>query len=261
MLHRRRAVAPVSEPWHLGLMLAVSMQATSADPETGRIVTACTAWLDGSGKSAPEVGTWLAWPEAEIPADVTRATGVSTASAYEQGLPAAQVAGELTDVLLGALGAGIPVVAFGAAFTLTLIDREASRYELDPVGDALAAQAASGPPPLVVDPGVLDLMLNRGQGPRLLADVAARYGIPAGEPDAAGGDALTAARVAWRIARRNPRLARMGTSQLMTVQRAARAEQARSYAESLRRQGLDREAAAVDGSWPWRARVTEGAAA
>lgn len=81
----------MSEPWHLGMMCAFDLETTGVDVETDRIVTACVAWLDGSGKAAPRVRTWLAWPGIEIPEKVTEIHGVTTEHAREHGLDAALV--------------------------------------------------------------------------------------------------------------------------------------------------------------------------
>lgn len=69
--------------------------------------------------------------------------------------------------------------------------------------------------------------------------------------------ALTAARVAWAIANRNPRIAQMGATELMAWQAEARREQARSFEDYLRRMNDYRP---VDGSWPWMP-LPEGVAA
>lgn len=245
----------MSEPWHLGTMLAFDLETTGTDVENDRIVTACTAWIDGSGKATPRVREWLAWPEIEIPPDVAKIHGVTTEHAREHGLPAAQVAGEVAEALLDAAGLGIPVVAYNAAYDLTLLDRECGRWELGQFAWDLDAAKV-----LVIDPLVLDKALDRyRKGPRKLGDVAQHYGVKAGEAHNAVGDAVTAARVAWKIAVKWPHVAKMGATQLMTFQKAARREQQASLAEHLRKQGKDDEAAKVDTAWPWRS-LTAGAA-
>lgn len=246
----------MSEPWHLGMMCALDLETTGTDVENDRIVTACVAVLDGSGKLAPQAQNWLAWPGTEIPEAASAVHGITTEHAREHGLPAAQVADEAAAAVGKAAGAGIPVIAFNAAFDLTLLDREVSRYDLGTfTWDLEAAEV------LVVDPLVLDKALDRyRKGKRRLGDVAAHYGVKAEGAHSADGDATAAARVAWKIAATYPHIARMDAAQLMAFQKAAAADQARSFADYLRRQGKDAEAEAVDGSWPWRA-LTAGQAA
>lgn len=246
----------MSEPWHLGMMCALDLETTGTDVENDRIVTACVAWLDGSGKTAPRVRNWLAWPGVEIRDEVSKIHGITTEHAREHGFPAAVVIDEVAAAVGEAAGFGIPVIAFNAAFDLTLLDREVTRYEL---GNFTWDLEAAGV--LVVDPLVLDKALDRyRKGSRKLGDTAAHYGVKAEGAHSADGDAVAAARVAWKIAAKYQHIGRMGRSQLMTFQKAAAAEQARSYAEHLRKQGKDTEAAAVSGAWPWRA-LTAGAAA
>lgn len=242
--------------WHLGAMCAFDLESTGVDVEADRIVTACVATLDGSGKSAPEVRNWLAWPGIEIPEAATKVHGITTAEAHEHGLPAEQVTGEVCDALLEAAAAGVPVIAFNAAYDLTLLDREAVRYQVASLTWDLEAADV-----LVIDPLVLDKALDRyRKGSRKLGDTAAHYGVRAEGAHSADGDAVAAARVAWKIAVKYPHIGRMGASQLMVFQKAAAAEQARSFADYLRRQGKGAEADAVSGAWPWRP-LAAGAAA
>jgi DNA polymerase-3 subunit epsilon len=238
------------------MMCALDLESTGVDVENDRIVTACVAWLDGSGKAAPRVRTWLAWPGIEIPEKVTEIHGITTEHAREHGLDAALVTAEVAAAIGEAAGAGIPVIAFNAAFDLTMLDREVTRYDLGNFTWDLEAARV-----LVADPLVLDKALDRYRtGPRKLADVAAHYGVKAEGAHSADGDAVAAARVAWKIAAKYRHIGQMGRSQLMTFQKAAAAEQARSYAEHLRKQGDDAKAALVNGAWPWRA-LTAGAPA
>lgn len=83
------------------------------------------------------------------------------------------------------------------------------------------------------------------------------YGVKQEEAHTASGDAITAARVAWRIAARNPHIARMSPTELHAFQVKARRDQARSYADYRRGQGDNRP---VDGSWPWKPWAEEVAA-
>jgi DNA polymerase-3 subunit epsilon len=182
--------------------------------------------------------------------------GITTEHARTHGLPAAQAAGEVAEVLLDAAASGIPLVVYNAPYDLTLLDRECDRHGIGPF--ALHLDQAKV---LVIDPLVLDKALDRfRKGSRKLGDVAAHYGVTAGEAHNAAGDALTAARVAWKIAVTYPMVAAMTWTELHAFQSAKYAEQARSFADYLRRQGKDAEAAKVDTAWPWRP-VAAGATA
>lgn len=240
-------------PWHLGMMLAADTETTGTNPETDRIVTACLAWVDGSGQKAPQVREWLAWPEIEIPQAATDVHGITTEHAREYGLPAAQVADEVADEILSSAAAGVPLIVYNAPFDLTLIDRETRRHGLDPLGTGLEAAKT-----LVIDPLVLDKALDPyRKGKRTLVDVAAHYKVRQEDAHTASGDAIAAARIAWKIAVLYPHIAAMSPTELHAFQVKAKREQAASFRDYLRRLGKDEQ---VDGSWPWRPPVLEEAA-
>ena len=243
----------MTSPWHLGMMLAADTETTGTDPDSDRMVTACLAWVDGSGRSAPRVREWLAWPGVDIPEAATAVHGITTAHAREHGLPAAQAAGEVADSILESAAAGVPLVAFNAPFDLTLLDRETRRYGLEPLAAGLEAAKA-----LVIDPLVLDKALDPyRKGKRTLTDVAAHYRVRQEGAHTASGDAVAAARIAWKIAVLNPRIAAMSATELHAFQVNAKREQAASFADYLRRQGKPER---VDGSWPLRPYGEEAAA-
>jgi DNA polymerase-3 subunit epsilon len=235
------------------MLCAFDTEATGTNPESDRLVTACLAWVDGSGKMEPRVREWLAWPETDIPQAATDVHGITTAHAREHGLPSVQVAGEVADSLLDSAAAGVAIVAFNAAFDLTILDRETRRHDLDPLGPGMETAKA-----LVVDPYVLDKALDPyRKGKRTLADVAAHYKVRQEDAHNATGDAIAAARIAWKIAVVYPHIARMAATELHAFQVQARARQAASFRDYLRKQGRDEP---VDGSWPLRPWDLEAAA-
>lgn len=240
-------------PWHLGMLCAFDTETSGTDPESDRLVTACLAWVDGSGQKAPEVREWLAWPEVEIPEAATAVHGITTEHAREHGFPSALVADEVASALVRSAAAGMAIVAFNASFDLTLTDRETRRHGLDPLGPGLEEAKA-----LVVDPYVLDKALDPyRKGKRTLADVAAHYRVRQEGAHTASGDAIAAARIAWKIAALYPHIARMTATELHAYQVQKRQEQAASFRDYLRRQGRDEP---VDGSWPLRPWDLEAAA-
>jgi DNA polymerase III subunit epsilon len=226
--------------WHFGMMLSVDTETTGVDVEADRVVTACAAYVDGSGKSAPRVRNWLAWPGIDIPDGVAKIHGVTTEEARANGLPAVQVIGEVAEAIIEAAVSGIPVIAYNAVYDLTLLDRETRRYGLDPLGPALDLAGA-----LIVDPWLLDKGLDRyRKGSRTLGAVAAHYGVKAEGAHSADGDALAAARVAWKIANDHASVTGKSTAELL-------AYQAKVYAEHTAWQRSKGRADALDG-WPWR---------
>lgn len=236
----------MSNGWHLGMLASFDTESTGVDTESDRIVSACIAHVDGTGSGAPVVREWLVDPGIEIPESAVKVHGITTEQARAEGMSPAPAVAEIADELLRAAGAfsPVPLVVYNACYDLTLLDREARRHGLEPFGAALDDARA-----LIVDPLVIDKALDPyRKGKRRLADVAAHYGVKAGEAHSASGDALTAARVAWAIANRNPSIARMTATELMAWQAKARREQARSFEDYLRRMNDYRP---VDGSWPW----------
>lgn len=238
----------MSKPWHLGHLAGFDLETTGISVEDDRIVTACVAMVDGSGKSAPQVRNWLACPGIDIPDEVAKIHGITTAEAHENGLPAVQVIAEVAGAVLEAASQGIPVIAYNAAFDLTMLDRETRRYGLDPLGPAL-----DSPDTLIIDPFILDKGLDRfRKGSRTLTAVTAHYGVKLEGAHSADGDALAAARLAWKIAATYPAVAAKSPAEL-------RAYQVRAYAEHaafLLRTGRGDPGDA----WPWRPVAAEAAA-
>ena len=233
-----------ARPWHLGMLAAFDTETTSAHPNSCRLVTACIAWVDGSGATAPAVREWLADPGVEIPEEAAAIHGITTEKARAEGRPLAEVVPEVAAQLLDAAASGVPVVAFNAMFDFTLLDRETRRHGLEPFGPAMDAAGL-----VVIDPLVIDKAVDRyRRGSRNLTAVAAHYGVRQDTAHSATGDAATAARVAWRIAQRYPDVAEMPLASLMAWQEAQRREQARSLAEHFRKTGKPQP---VDEAWPW----------
>lgn len=235
----------MSGGWHHGVLAAFDTETTGPHPNSCRLVTACIAWIDGSGTTTPRVREWLADPGVEIPDDVAKIHGITTEKARAEGRPLADVVPEVAAQLLDAAGMTIPVVAYNAMFDFTLLDRETRRLGMEmPFGPAMDAAGL-----VVIDPLVIDKAKDRyRKGPRTLTAVAAHYGVRQDTAHSASGDAVTAARVAWMIARKYPDIAEMSHADLMTWQEDKRREQALSLAEHFRRTG---KPDLVDESWPW----------
>jgi DNA polymerase III epsilon subunit-like protein len=233
--------------WQTGIMAAFDLETTSADPESARIVTACLAHVDGSGTVPPESQVWLSDVDgAEIPADAVKVHGITTERARAEGAALREVTAELASAILRDVYAGIPVVAFNAAYDLTVLDRETRRFGLESFGDRF--QAAKGS---VIDPHVLDKLLDTyRKGSRTLTAVCGHYRVRLDGAHDAASDAIAAARVAWAIARDYPHIGAMTLGELHNRQVRARAEQARSLEKHLRSLG---NLEPVDGSWPLHA--------
>lgn len=177
--------------WRDRPFLALDTETTGVDVESDRIVTACLGVAGGPEKWSPR--SWLFTQAEPIPQGATDVHGITTAFANEHGTdPAINLAEIVADLYKG-WGMGMPVVIYNAPFDLTILDRELRRNGHDP----LEVRGA------VIDPLVIDKATDPyRKGSRKLIDTARHYGITLADEDAHGAeaDALTAARVAWKIA-------------------------------------------------------------
>ncbi|MFF9817871.1 3'-5' exonuclease [Streptomyces sp. NPDC014006] len=231
--------------WHRELLIGFDLETTGTDPCEARIVTGAVIEV----RAGQVLGhrEWLADPGVEIPADAVAVHGISNERAAAEGRPADQVADAIADVLAGYWKTGVPVVAYNAAFDLTLLSAELLRHGLPSLRDRLGGQD----PAPVVDPYTIDRWADRyRRGKRNLEAVCAEYGVPLDAAHDASADALAAARLAGAIADRHPKIAALGPAELHHRQVEWYAEWAADFQAFLRRKG---EAdAVVDGRWPVR---------
>ncbi|MFH8366702.1 3'-5' exonuclease [Streptomyces sp. NPDC018031] len=231
--------------WHRELLVGFDLETTGTDPGTARIVTAAVVEV----KAGEPVGRreWLADPGVPIPEDAVAVHGISNERASALGRPAREVADEVADTLAGYWRAGTPVVAYNAAFDLSLLAAELKRYGLRPLSERLGG-AETGP---VVDPLTIDRAVDRyRRGKRTLEAVCEVYGVVLTGAHDAGADALAAARLACAVAETHARVARLEPWDLHREQVGWYAEWAADFQRWLRGKGTPD--AVVDGSWPLR---------
>ncbi|GAA2426095.1 3'-5' exonuclease [Streptomyces glaucus] len=231
--------------WHREPLIGFDLETTGTDPREARIVTGAVIEVrDGEPVRRRE---WLADPGVEIPADAVAVHGISTERAAAEGRPADRVADEIADVLVAYWTSGVPVVAYNAAFDLTLLSAELRRHALPSLRDRLGGAA----PAPVIDPYTIDRSVDRyRRGKRTLEAVCAEYGVAFGTAHDAAADALAAARLARAIAGRHPEVAALGPAELHRRQIEWYAEWAADFQAFLRRKGD--ATAVVDGTWPVR---------
>ncbi|GAA3506787.1 3'-5' exonuclease [Streptomyces prasinosporus] len=231
--------------WHREPLIGFDLETTGTDPREARIVTGAVIEVrDGEPVGRRE---WLADPGVPIPADAVAVHGVSNERAAAEGRPAAQVADAIAGVLAGHWRAGVPVVAYNAAFDLTLLSAELRRHGLPSLRDRLGGVD----PAPVIDPYTIDRSVDRyRRGKRTLEAVCAEYGIVLDAAHDATADALAAARLACAIAGRYPAIAALGPAELHRRQIEWYAAWAADFQDFLRRKGD--ATARVDGTWPLR---------
>ncbi|WFB06898.1 3'-5' exonuclease [Streptomyces sp. LX-29] len=235
--------------WHRELLIGFDLETTGTDPREARIVTAAVVEV----KAGEPIGRrdWLADPGVLIPDDAVAVHGITNERVADRGRPAAEVADEVADALVGHWRAGAPVVAYNAAFDLSLLAAELRRHGLPSLGDRLGG-AETGP---VVDPLTIDRAVDRyRRGKRTLEAVCQVYGVVLDGAHEAGADALAAARVAFAVAEAHPTVAAMEPWELHREQIGWYAEWAAGYQQWLRRKGTPE--AVVDGGWPLRGPAT-----
>ncbi|GGX23737.1 3'-5' exonuclease [Streptomyces malachitofuscus] len=231
--------------WHRELLIGFDLETTGTDPREARIVTGAVIEV----RAGEPMGRreWLADPGVPIPAEAVAVHGISSERAAAEGRPADQVADGIAGVLTAYWKTGVPVVAYNAAFDLSLLAAELRRYGLPSLRDRLGG---IDPAP-VIDPYTIDRSVDRyRRGKRNLEAVCAEYGVILDSAHDATADALAAARLACAIAVRHPKVAALGPAELHRRQIEWYAEWAADFQNFLRRKGD--AGAVIDGTWPLR---------
>ncbi|MFD7771968.1 3'-5' exonuclease [Streptomyces sp. NPDC059787] len=231
--------------WHRELLIGFDLETTGTDPREARIVTG--AVIEVRAGEPGDRREWLADPGVPIPEDAVAVHGISNERATAEGSPADRVADAIADVLTAHWRTGVPVVAYNAAFDLSLLSAELRRYGLPSLRDRLGG-ADPGP---VIDPYTIDRSVDRyRRGKRNLEAVCAEYGVVLDAAHDATADALAAARLACAIAGRHPKVAALDPAELHRRQIQWYAAWAADFQDFLRRKGDT--TAVVDGTWPLR---------
>ena len=236
------APVPPGPPVWTRVIGVFDLETTGVDVASDRIVTAHVGLLDAAG-SVILARDWIADPGVEIPASAAAIHGVTTEHARAVGDPAVDVVEQIVDVLRSLLDAGIPVVAYNAAYDFSLLAAEALRHGVAPLRD----------PSPVIDPLIIDKTYDRfRRGKRTLAAVAAHYAVRLDDAHQASADAVAAGRLAQALAERFAGLLPPRVEELHTRQIAWARAQAASLTEYFIRIGrLDPEQT-LDGGWPIR---------
>ena len=162
--------------------------------------------------------------------------GISTEKARAEGQAASDVVAELSAVLSELWTAGTPVLAFNAAYDLTVLARECERHGVP-----------TAEPFPVLDPFVLNKQVHRfRKGKRTLGALCEEYGVVLDAAHTSAADALATERLAAAMAEKFTEL-NAPASELHRAQIGWAAEQAASLQAYFRRRDPD---AVVDGTWP-----------
>ncbi|HET6359725.1 3'-5' exonuclease [Streptomyces sp.] len=231
--------------WHGEPLVGFDLETTGTEPQEARIVTAAVVEVR-AGEPVRQRG-WLADPGIRIPAQASAIHGISSEHATAEGRPARDVADEVAQMLTGYWTQGVPVVAYNAAFDLTLLTAELRRHGLP----SLSARLDGRPIGPVIDPYTIDRAVDRyRKGKRNLEAVCAEYGVRLDAAHDATADALAAVRVACAIATRHEAVAALTPAELHERQIQWYAQWAEDFQRFLR--GKGEPDAVVDGAWPLR---------
>lgn len=229
--------------WHLGRLAGFDTETSGVDVENDRIVTASIVEVGGEHPALP--ANWLLNPGVDIPTAASDIHKVTTEKAKAEGQNAAEGITEIVAALTQIVLSGTPLVIMNAPFDLTLLDREARRYGVQPLTEVVGRSLR------VVDPKVIDKTLDMYRpGKRTLTDLCRHYGVRLDGAHSADADAVAACRVAWRLGQKYPKLAALSLDELHAQQVEWHAVWAADFQDHLRRKG--ETDAVIDGSWPLR---------
>jgi DNA polymerase III subunit epsilon len=266
--------------WHLARMAPFDLETTGPDPEQARIVEAYFGRV-GGGRPAEDYAALLVNPGVDCPAEATKIHGYSNAHLQEHGEDAVTSIEVIACAVAAALQERIPLVGHNIGYDLTVLDRECRRYGLATPTDRAGLLVAIDTKVLSKHVDPYRRRVSKDQGAHVLKTCAQVFAAGWNEADAHGAryDALTAARIAWRMGavatlpkEQRPKLASKASrdlfddlavplSALFHAQITWAKEQAESYAQYLRKQGdaaktsdeqnaLWEQAAGVRGDWP-----------
>lgn len=231
--------------WLDGPMVGFDTETTGVDVGTDRVVTAAVVRRVGR-TGGTTARSWLLDPGVEIPSGATAVHGITTEEARVHGRAPADALDEVAGELAAALGRGEPVVAFNAAFDLSLLDAELRRHGLATLPERTGRDVR-----VVLDPLVLDRWVDRYRpGKRRLGDVAAHYRVATAALHAADADVAATLDVLAALCRRHPGLARVDLERLHDAQVRAHRRWAEGFNAWRVGQGLDGPGAEL--TWPLR---------
>lgn len=230
--------------WAQDRLCGYDLETDSPDPEDARVITATV--IDVVGDRALNPGKWLLQTERPIPEGASRIHGIQTDYANAHGAEREQAIEEIATCLEVLFIAGVPVVAFNAAFDFTILDRECRRVGVPTLTDRLGRV-----PSPVIDPHVIDKAADKfRKGSRTLGTTCEFYGVELVKAHDATADALGAVHLAQELAARYPEIGDAKLESLHRWQIGWRAQQQASLQAHHARQG--KTGGDYDGSWPLR---------
>ena len=209
------ALKQAAPMWWQQRLCAFDIETTGVDVFSDRIVSASVIRCGGGEPTTTK--TWLINPGVEIPEGASKIHGITTERAQAEGVDPLSALVDISDELANAVLDRQTLVVCNAPFDLTMLRSELHRLHLVFLLDDAA----------VIDPLVLDKHIDRyRKGSRRLDALAQVYSAKLDRAHDSASDAITAARVAYRIGERNPEIGAMSIADLQRLQRDAYREQA-----------------------------------
>lgn len=246
---------------------AFDLETDGKDPDDARIVTAAAIGVGGGRPTTP--ATFVLKPTRPIPDEAAAIHGYTTERAEAEGTDPAEAVNLIAGELVMAMIRDIPVVAYNAVYDMSCLARELERHQLPSLVERL-----DGKPMLILCPLIVDKACDKfRRGSRRLLDTAKHYSIDLAEEDAhdSTADALTAARVAWRlsqlatqpkvrvafgckpeVAEKYAALGSLSIHDMQQWQKDQAAAQAKSLKAYFTKAGKASDAASVRPDWPIR---------
>jgi DNA polymerase III epsilon subunit-like protein len=216
-------------------LIPFDTETTGVDWNNDRIVTAFVGRLDSATGVLTHKRSWLINPGIDIAEGAIAVHGISNEHAQLHGADAATSIAEIVAALQELSADGSPITAYNARFDLTLLDREARRYGIQPFT-----------PGVVVDPLIIDKQVDKyRKGRRNLTATTAHYGIALEGAHDAEADATATGLLACTVMQKVPQ--ELTLEELHSLQTAWARGQAEGLQEYFRR--TDPEAI-VEGEWP-----------
>lgn len=207
-------------------LVVFDLETTGVNVQHDRVVTAHVGVLSADG-AVLNRADWLVNPGVPIPEGAAAVHGITTERAVAEGADAAASIADIIATLTTFRDSGRPLVAYNAAYDLTLLHHEALRHGLEPFV-----------PGVVIDPLIIDKAVDRyRKGKRTLTVACEVYGVTLEGAHEASADAIAAGRVALAMARAYPELTELSLEELHGRQQSWQREQAESFAEWKRRNG------------------------
>ncbi|QOR69922.1 DNA polymerase III subunit epsilon [Ruania alkalisoli] len=226
--------------WLDGPLLGFDTETTGVNPFRDRIVSAA---LIGRGPRGSAQRVWLLNPGVPIPEEAAAIHQITTAHATEHGMAPREALAQISAELLAAFRRGTPVVAYNAAFDLTILERELERHGLPTLGEELGGPLAPVLDPLLLDRG---LAADRN-GRRTLLDLCGYYGVQEnGRLHTADVDVAATLDILAAQVRDHPELTRQSPATLHHWQAHQHSRWARAEVERRRRSSR----AAPAPGWP-----------